>query len=179
MADEDTLWSFGLVHAMSDNFSDEARVRSSPIIQRDSHADGTTHVSACSKAPFAFVIDDEEEICQLLASTLGKLGIESATFSAAKPAVAALEHRWPAIIFLDVALEQSDAIDVIKGLSEKHYRGTVQLISRGRPWLLEALQRLAMRHALTLRPPLQKPVHGDTIRKVIASVEFTAPRARE
>jgi DNA-binding NtrC family response regulator len=149
---------------MSNKFAEEPAMSLSPN-RCDNHI-----VTNASSAPFALVIDDEEDICQLVASTLAALGIESATFSAAKPAVASLDQRWPAIIFLDVALEQSDAIDVIRGLSERHYTGTVQLMSSGRPWLLEAVQRLATRHALTLRPPLQKPVQGDTIRAVIASV---------
>ena len=123
-----------------------------------------------NSVPFALVIDDQEEICQLVVTTLRTLGIESATFSSATPAVAALDRRWPAIIFLDVGLEQSDAIDVIRGLSEKHYTGIVQLMSSGKPWFLEGVQRLATRHALTALPPLQKPVKSDAIRAVIESV---------
>jgi DNA-binding NtrC family response regulator len=134
------------------------------------------HVHSTDDAAFALVIDDERDICQLVAATLGQLGIDSATFSTAKPAVAAIDQRWPAIIFLDVALEQSDAYDVIKGLGEKHYDGIVQLMSSGRPWLLQALQRLATRHGLTLCPPIQKPVKDATIRAVIASVGLAGGR---
>jgi len=39
----------------------------------------------------------------------------------AKPAIASLDPRWPYIIFLDIALEQSGPIDVIKSLREEHY----------------------------------------------------------
>ena len=126
---------------------------------------------------FALVIDDESDICELVATTLGKLGIDSATFSIAQPAVASIDQRWPVIIFLDVVLEQSDAYDVIRGLSEKHYDGIVQLMSSGRPWLLEALQRLATRHGLKLCPPIQKPVRDATIRALIARVGLTDRRA--
>jgi DNA-binding NtrC family response regulator len=128
------------------------------------------HVRSTDDAAFALVIDDARDICELVAATLGQLGIDSATFSAAKPAVAAIDRRWPMIIFLDVALEQSDAYDVIRGLSEKHYDGAVQLMSSAKPWLLQAVQRLATRHGLTLCPPIQKPVKDATIRAVIASV---------
>jgi DNA-binding NtrC family response regulator len=128
------------------------------------------------EAAFALVIDDESNICELVATTLGKLGIDSATFSTAQPAVASIDQRWPVIIFLDVVLEQSDAYDVIRGLSEKHYDGIVQLMSSGRPWLLEALQRLATRHGLTLCPPIQKPVQDATIRALIARVGLTGRR---
>ena len=126
---------------------------------------------------FALVIDDESDICELVVRTLDKLGIDSAAFSTAQSAVASIDQRWPVIIFLDVVLEQSDAYDVIRGLSEKHYDGIVQLMSSGRPWLLEALQRLATRHGLMSCPPIQKPVKDATIRALIARVGLTGRRA--
>ena len=111
-------------------------------------AAGHGAAAAAGAAPFALVIDDEEPICRLIAGALAQLGIESATFPTAKPAIAALDQRWPSIIFLDVALAQSDAIDVIKGLSEKHYDGVVQLMSGAKPYLLAAIDRIAVRLSL-------------------------------
>lgn len=164
------------VDAMSDTFADQSgSLPLSPNTQSSNCIERAGRASNAEASPFALVIDDDWDICQLVATTLGKLGIESASFSAAKPAVASIDRRWPAIIFLDVALEQSDAYDVIRGLSEKHYDGMVQLMSHARPWLLQALQRLAMRHALNACPPLQKPLQGDTIRQVIAAVGLVAP----
>src|ERR1700694_4624094 len=72
-------------------------------------------------ALFALVVDDEEAVCRFVARALGKLGVESSNYQTAKPAIASLDQRRPEIIFLDIALAQSDAIDVIKGLGEKHY----------------------------------------------------------
>src|ERR1700731_798453 len=80
-------------------------------------------------APFALVIDDEDRICRLIATILAELGVEVAAYLAAKPAIESLDQRRPDIIFLDVALEQADAIDLIKLLSEKRYTGIVQLMS--------------------------------------------------
>jgi CheY-like chemotaxis protein len=119
-------------------------------------------------APFALIIDDQEAVCRIVASALAELGVEFAAYGTAKPAIASLEHRRPEVIFLDVALEQSDAIDVIKGLSEKRYTGIVQLMSGGRPALLEAVQRIGVRYGLAVRPPLQKPF-GD-LREVIVGL---------
>jgi CheY-like chemotaxis protein len=80
-------------------------------------------------APFALVIDDQEPICRVVAMALAQLGVESASYLTAKPAIASLDQRMPEVIFLDVALENSDAIDVIKGLHEKRFRGVIQLMS--------------------------------------------------
>jgi hypothetical protein len=53
----------------------------SPKIQPNDHIQTTVNNSNASR--FALIIDDEPDICQLVATTLAKLGIESATFSAA------------------------------------------------------------------------------------------------
>ena len=118
-------------------------------------------------APFALVIDDQKGICQTIAIVLAQLGVESASYQTANSAIDALDQRRPEIIFLDMSLEQSDAIDVIKGLSEKHYTGIVQLMSGGKLPLLEAVQRIGARGGLVLRPPLQKPFRADAIREVV------------
>jgi FixJ family two-component response regulator len=122
--------------------------------------------------PFAVVVDDEEAICRVITLMLGKLGLESASYQTAGPAVVSFAVRRPEIIFLDIALRQSDAIDVIRGLGEIHYTGIVQLMSGGRLPLLEAVQRIGSRYGLLMRPPLQKPFRMEAIREVIGSVGF-------
>jgi two-component system, NtrC family, C4-dicarboxylate transport response regulator DctD len=123
---------------------------------------------ADASAPSAFVIDDERGICVFIGRVLEKLGFAVSTFSNAGEALAALGDLAPKIIFLDIALKQSDAIDVIKGLGEQRYPGVIQLMS-GNPRLLEAIQRLAKRDRLNIRPPLSKPFKGEAIRQVIAA----------
>lgn len=120
--------------------------------------------------PFALVIDDQEDIRRVVATALADHGVESTAYVTAKPAIASLDERRPDVIFLDVALEQSDAIDVIKGLSEKRYTGIVQLMSGGRLPLLEAIQRIGARYGLVLRPALQKPLRGEDLRRAIVDL---------
>jgi len=86
--------------------------------------------------------------------------------------VAALEQRLPAIIFLDVALEGSDAIDVIRSLGERGYAGVVQLISGSNIALLEDVARVGERHGLNMRAPLQKPFRAEALRHVISGLHF-------
>jgi DNA-binding NtrC family response regulator len=120
---------------------------------------------------FALVIDDQEAVSQFIAKALTGFGVDSKAYGTAKPAIASLDQRRPDIIFLDIALEQSDAIEVIKGLSEKHYTGIVQLISGGRPWLIDVVQRTGKRYGLNLRPPLQKPIGVAALQESIVSVD--------
>jgi DNA-binding NtrC family response regulator len=149
---------------------EEDRTRLSPEIQ-DGVPSGVAVEAGNVKtaAPFALIIDDQEAVCQVVAMALASLGVECASYVTAEPAIASLDQRRPDAIFLDVALEQSDAIDVIKGLSEKHYTGIVQLMSGGRLPLLEAIQRIGARYGLVVRPALQKPFRADDLRKAIVS----------
>lgn len=110
-----------------------------------------------------FVIDDEQAICQVLTLTLVRRGFRVETFPTAKAALAALDHEAPALIFLDMALSQSDAIDVLNGLGHRGYRGTVYLMSGGRFELLEAVHRLGARQGIKLANPLQKPFRASDI----------------
>ena len=125
-----------------------------------------------SGTPHAFVIDDEDGICKLIMMTLATMGIEAKKFHTAAEAVAALDRELPAIIFLDVALEKSDAIDVIRGLGERGYAGIVQLMSGTNAELLEDVRRIGARHGLNMRQPISKPFRADAIRHVVTSAHL-------
>jgi DNA-binding NtrC family response regulator len=139
----------------------------------------TDSAGTASDRPLAFVIDDDTRICQFIAETLIEHGIDVATYQTAKPALAAIEQRPPIVVFCDVALLQSDAIDVLRGLGALHYRGVVQLMSGGNPSLLQAVQRIGVRAGVTVGLPLRKPVAREAILNVLASlgmpVRITSP----
>jgi DNA-binding NtrC family response regulator len=119
----------------------------------------------------AFVIDDEVEIRQLVATTLADRGYKTESFVTAKDALLALGCNHPAVIFLDVALLQSDAIDVLIGLGAEKYSGVVYLMSGGRPELVEAVRRLGVRHGVTLAPSLNKPFGRAAVVQALAGIE--------
>jgi EAL domain-containing protein (putative c-di-GMP-specific phosphodiesterase class I) len=117
----------------------------------------------------AFVIDDEGGICQVISMTLASLGIKAQSYASAQQAVAALEHGHPDIVFLDVALKGSDAVDVIRALGDDAYSGIVQLMSGTDARVLEDVRRIGERHGLTMRPPLTKPFKAQAIRSAVTT----------
>jgi EAL domain-containing protein (putative c-di-GMP-specific phosphodiesterase class I)/ActR/RegA family two-component response regulator len=125
-----------------------------------------------SASPYAFVVDDEDGICKLITMTLATMGVEAEKFHKAQDAVAALDGRLPAIIFLDVALQGSDAVDVIRGLGEKGYGGIVQLMSGSNVNLMEDVRRVGARHGLNMGPPLSKPFRAEAIRQIVNSAHL-------
>lgn len=125
-----------------------------------------------SASPYALVIEDEPGICKVISMTLAAMGVEAECYHTAREGIAALERRLPAIIFLDIALEGSDAVDVIRGLGERGYGGIVQLMSGSNSLLLEDMRRIGTRHGLNMRPPLEKPFRAESIRHIIMSVHL-------
>ena len=125
-----------------------------------------------SPSPYALVIEDEPGICKVIAMTLSAMGVESECVATARDGIAAIERRLPALIFLDVALDGSDAIDVIRGLGERAYSGVVQLMSGSNMSLLDDVRRIGMRHGLNMRPPLEKPFRAQAIRHVVSSMRL-------
>jgi DNA-binding NtrC family response regulator len=123
----------------------------------------------------ALVIDDDARVYEFVAATLAAHGMKVRSFQTAKPALAAVDAAPPAVIFLDVALLQSDAIDVLNGLGKRDYRGTVHLMSGGRAALLEAVQRLGVRNGVTFGPALMKPVTRDAIVEAITRMGLSSP----
>jgi DNA-binding NtrC family response regulator len=131
---------------------------------------------ACSERPLAFIIEDDRAIRQLMEIVLAQLGVETASFERADKALAAFDARRPQIAFLDIALEQSDAVDVINGLGRAGYDGIVQLVSGADPTIMEVVQRIGLRQGLRLPPPLFKPFRGSAIRQIVAPL--LVPRTR-
>jgi DNA-binding NtrC family response regulator len=126
----------------------------------------------------ALVIEDGEGLSRFLSRLLRMLGLECCTYPSAMPAIASLELRHPAIIFLDLALHESNAIEVIKSLGDKKYAGVVQLMSGAVPDQLDAVQWVAMRNGLLMRPPLRKPFPAEAVRETIASLGREVPPLR-
>ena len=126
----------------------------------------------------AFVIDDDIAVQQFVTTTLLAHGFSIEGFTTAGPALAALGNEHPVIIFLDVALLNSDAIDVLVGLGRLNYCGVVHLMSAGRRQLVEAVQRLGVRHGVNLAEPLGKPVEHRAILDAIANLTPAAAAAK-
>jgi EAL domain-containing protein (putative c-di-GMP-specific phosphodiesterase class I) len=129
---------------------------------------------AAAARPYALVVDDEPGICQFIAMALGTMGIEAQSAPSAEQALASLRQRMPAMIFLDVALKKSDAIDVIRGLGELAYGGVVQVMSGSDPELLADVRRVGQRHGLNMHPPLSKPFRIDALRRIIEQARLGA-----
>jgi EAL domain-containing protein (putative c-di-GMP-specific phosphodiesterase class I)/CheY-like chemotaxis protein len=123
------------------------------------------------------VIDDDPDICALISRVLSKIGVTSRGLSSANALAGALKEPHPAIVFLDVALDRSDAIDGIRVLRQGSFAGAVQLISGKDPDLVHNIKVIGERHGLKMLDPLQKPFRSEHLRRIFTGGNDNDPAA--
>ena len=114
------------------------------------------------------VIDDDPDICDVISRVLSKIGVTSRSLASADALERALKEPHPEVIFLDVALDRSDAIDGIRILRQGCFAGAVQLISGKDPELLKDIKAIGERHGLKMLDPLRKPFRSENLRQIFA-----------
>lgn len=124
-----------------------------------------------------YIVDDEAGIRQLISMVLRPMGIQIEEFASAQALMEGVDRGHPQLIFLDISLERSDAVEALHGLARAGYSGAVNLMSGRHGQLLEDVKRIGERHRLRMLPSLLKPFEVTTIRK-IAQDNFPAPAKR-
>lgn len=112
------------------------------------------------------VLEDEAGISNALSLTLRMAGIATFELSGASGLETALLDE-PFAVILDVSLAKSDAVEVLRILSNADYAGVVQLISGSSLTLLEEIRQIGLRHGLTMLPVIRKPFRMQHVKDAI------------
>lgn len=123
------------------------------------------------------VIDDDPDICTLISRVLAKIGISSVELSSADALAVTLRNIRPSIVFLDVALDRSDAIDGIRILRQTGFEGAVQLISGKDTELLNDIKAIGERNGLKMLDPLRKPFRSEHLRRLFVDGDDVGAKA--
>ena len=123
--------------------------------------------SAIPDNPLCFVVDDEPGVRQLIATVLKSTGLAVEEFGGAAGLMNGLARHHPKLIFLDISLEKSDAVEAVQGLSKLKYSGAIQLMSGRHGQLLDDVGKIGERNGLKMLPALLKPFDIAAIRKII------------
>jgi EAL domain-containing protein (putative c-di-GMP-specific phosphodiesterase class I) len=106
----------------------------------------------------ALILDDDPTVGFVLCKMLSALGVANRHFVDPPAFLTEAQISPPELILLDLALGQSDAIDLIRRLEALAYRGRVLLVSGKDITILNEAERIGRAHGLWMLPPLQKPV---------------------
>jgi EAL domain-containing protein (putative c-di-GMP-specific phosphodiesterase class I)/FixJ family two-component response regulator len=126
--------------------------------------------SGRSTGPLAYILDDEPQVRAIVGKVLAAIGFAPQQFATPLAMFAALGKASSELIVLDLALGQSDAVEVIRHLEILRYPGKVLLISGRDHGTLGEIQRIGERHGLTMLTPVQKPFRVADIRASLAAV---------
>jgi DNA-binding response OmpR family regulator len=105
----------------------------------------------------AYIFDDDPAVGQTAADLLSAAGISAQQFTDSKRFFAAVARRFPDVVLLDLGLDRTDAVEVIRHLEALRFSGAVLLISGRDSDLLNRVKEVGVAHGLAMLPSLQKP----------------------
>jgi DNA-binding NtrC family response regulator len=114
------------------------------------------------------IVEDDDAVRAVIVLALRDFDVVAPNFMSAAQVSEACDRLAPDVVFLDIALRQFDAIDVVRALGSEGYRGVVQLIS-GHQMLLHVVRRIGERSGLTMLEPMAKPFHASALRRAAAN----------
>jgi EAL domain-containing protein (putative c-di-GMP-specific phosphodiesterase class I)/FixJ family two-component response regulator len=133
-------------------------------------------VTADAPARYAYVLDDDLRVGALVCRMIKAAGYQARQFETPIPFLAEVKGRSPEIVVLDLTLQQSDAVDVIRGLAILHYAGKILLISGHNEDTLAGVQAVGKSHGMAMLPPLRKPFKGDDLKRSLDAPAETSTR---
>jgi EAL domain-containing protein (putative c-di-GMP-specific phosphodiesterase class I)/CheY-like chemotaxis protein len=116
------------------------------------------------------LVDDDAFLRDVTAEMLSQVGSYRVLAAAdGTEALALLEAAadHPDAIVCDLDMAGMDGIQLLRHLGERHYRGTVVLMSGAREDILATARDLAHLHGLRLTGVLRKPVDADGLRQAL------------
>jgi len=120
-----------------------------------------------------FVVDDDEQTRRVITAVIDGLGAVSTEMASGDELTTALDRFMPTLVFMDINLRDSDAVETFRGLAARKYAGAVQLVSGQHPQLVAAVHAIGLKNHLTMLPPIEKPFAVSAIRD-IAKSQFEA-----
>jgi EAL domain-containing protein (putative c-di-GMP-specific phosphodiesterase class I)/ActR/RegA family two-component response regulator len=104
------------------------------------------------------VIDDEEDICDIIAELAGRRGLEVKTLSNTEGVEAILKAFDPDFVMLDLMMPGTDGVELLRLLAEHAKRARLCLISGSDARVLNSARRLGSAHGLDIIAALEKPL---------------------
>jgi EAL domain-containing protein (putative c-di-GMP-specific phosphodiesterase class I)/FixJ family two-component response regulator len=103
------------------------------------------------------VLDDEAEIRAFVCHVAARSGFAALAFSSTAALLESVSRESPDILVLDLALGQSDAVEVMSELARLSFRGKLLLISGRDEATLREIKHMGAVKGLLMLPPLKKP----------------------
>ncbi|MBV8060115.1 MAG: EAL domain-containing response regulator [Alphaproteobacteria bacterium] len=104
------------------------------------------------------VIDDEEDICDLIAEIASRRGMEVKTISHPEQVQGLVTAFAPEMIMLDLMMPGTDGVELLRMLAETSKTTKICLMSGSDTRVLNSARRLGSAHGLEVIAALEKPI---------------------
>lgn len=110
------------------------------------------------------VLDDESFMLKLLNRMLSNLGFTNITLcDNGRAALERIAETGPNLILLDLNMPEMDGIEFVRHLVERHYAGSLVLISGEDERMLQTAEKLVQAHKISILGHLHKPVKPEVL----------------
>jgi EAL domain-containing protein (putative c-di-GMP-specific phosphodiesterase class I) len=133
-----------------------------------------------TSARYGYVLDDEPDVGALVCHFLLANGFTTQQFSDKAAFMVGLREALPELIVLDLALGQTDAVEIIRQLRSARYGGKLVLMSGRCESSLAEINDIGKLYGLTMLRPLRKPFGaGELMDRLNAVPETAGPVSRK
>jgi EAL domain-containing protein (putative c-di-GMP-specific phosphodiesterase class I)/CheY-like chemotaxis protein len=122
--------------------------------------------------PLCYIVDEESSIRQFLSLVLHGAGVDAIEFADGGSMRAAAAKRTPDLVFLNISLESTDAIESVIALARHAFNGSIQLMSNRGSAVLEHVKNIGIQNRLAMLPVLKKPFETDAVLKVLQQLKL-------
>lgn len=124
------------------------------------------------RVPVCYIVDEDGGIRHFLSLILHGAGLDSEELADGKALAQAFARDNPELVFLNVSLESSEAIEAILMLAKRGYLGFVQLMSARGAAVLEHVKSVGDQHRLQMLPVLKKPFDTAAVVRIIQQLKL-------
>jgi EAL domain-containing protein (putative c-di-GMP-specific phosphodiesterase class I) len=146
-----------------------------PTDEKGAGSPAKTDRPFAGRPPICFIVDDEEAHRHFMSLVLEGHGIQTEAFANASELRVGLALRTPDLVFLDVPIISSLAMESLRALVDSTYRGPLQLVSSSGDIGLDSIKRFAERNTLQILPAVTKPVERAVISRVVQEHKLDTP----
>jgi len=124
------------------------------------------------RAPLCFVVEEEPAIRHFLSLILHGAGIDTEEFADGTSLRRVLQTRIPDLVFHNISLESSDAIESMIMLGRRGFGGWVQLTSARGAAVLDHVKGVGAQQHLNMLPVLKKPFESEAIGRIVRDLKL-------
>jgi EAL domain-containing protein (putative c-di-GMP-specific phosphodiesterase class I)/CheY-like chemotaxis protein len=124
------------------------------------------------RTPLCFVVEEEPSIRHFLSLIMHGSGLDTEEFADGVGMRQAVAKRKPDLVFINIPIDSSDAIETVSELGRQGFFGFVQLMSNRGAAVLEHVKSIGEQHRMNMLPVLKKPFDTGAILKILQSLKL-------